>query len=79
MLIGLGIGSAEGLFERSAQLRNGLLGGGIGGLCGGLLFGLIVRPGSGSSAGAVGLGMVVLGTAVALSSAWPKWCSRKPG
>ena len=39
MVMGAGIGVAEGLFERSpAKLRNGLIGGAIGGLLGGLLF-----------------------------------------
>lgn len=65
MVIGLGIGSAEGLFDRSwRKLRNGLLGGGLGGLCGGLLFEWIALPGSGRSSGAVASGLVVLGTAV---------------
>ncbi len=39
MVMGAGIGVAEGLYERSpAKLRNGLVGGAIGGLVGGLLF-----------------------------------------
>ena len=42
MLMGLGIGASDGLYERSRRkLRNGLIGGVIGGLIGGLLFDLI--------------------------------------
>lgn len=39
VLMGMGIGSIDGLFERSPRkIRNGILGGAIGGLVGGLLF-----------------------------------------
>jgi len=39
LIMGMGIGATEGLYERSRRkLRNGLIGGTIGGLLGGLLF-----------------------------------------
>jgi hypothetical protein len=39
MIMGLGIGAIEGLYEHSAsKLRNGLIGGALGGLLGGFLF-----------------------------------------
>ena len=39
MIMGLGIGSSEGIYERSGRkIRNGLIGGAVGGLLGGLLF-----------------------------------------
>lgn len=39
MIVGLGIGVADGLYERSpSKIRNGLIGGSLGGLVGGFLF-----------------------------------------
>ena len=39
MIMGLGIGGAEGVYERSkSKTRNGLIGGALGGMVGGLLF-----------------------------------------
>ncbi len=39
VVMGLGIGAVEGLYERSPRkIRNGLIGGGVGGLIGGILF-----------------------------------------
>ncbi len=66
MVMGLGIGAVEGLFERSpSKLRNGLIGGAIGGLLGGLLFdifaGLLASP-TGMTSRAVGF--VVLGVCI---------------
>jgi hypothetical protein len=66
MVMGLGIGAVEGLFERSpSKLRNGLIGGGIGGLLGGLLFDvfaqLLASP-TGMTNRAVGF--VVLGVCI---------------
>jgi hypothetical protein len=47
LLMGLGIGVAEGVYERSARkIRNGLIGGGLGGLLGGILFDPIAAAGS---------------------------------
>jgi pSer/pThr/pTyr-binding forkhead associated (FHA) protein len=47
LIMGVGIGATEGLYERSARkIRNGLIGGSIGGLLGGLLFDPIVYGGS---------------------------------
>jgi hypothetical protein len=44
LIMGLGIGIVEGLYEKSGRkIRNGLLGGAIGGLLGGLLFDPIVN------------------------------------
>ena len=44
MVLGLGVGSAEGIYERSMRkIRNGLIGGAVGGLIGGLLFDVIVN------------------------------------
>jgi FHA domain len=44
MVMGLGIGVVEGLYDRSARkIRNGLIGGGIGGLIGGMLFDPILQ------------------------------------
>ena len=46
MIMGLGIGSAEGILDRSARkLRNGLIGGGLGGLVGGALFSWVAPTG----------------------------------
>ncbi len=42
MVLGLGVGVVEGIYDRSfRKIRNGLIGGAIGGLLGGLLFDLI--------------------------------------
>jgi hypothetical protein len=47
LLMGLGIGAAEGIYERSwRKIRNGLIGGGLGGLVGGILFDPIAMAGS---------------------------------
>lgn len=66
MIVGIGIGIVEGLYDRSAsKLRNGLIGGALGGLLGGVLFDLIqkgVVHGSGMSSRAAGF--VVLGIAI---------------
>ncbi len=43
MVMGAGLGAAEGLYERSpTKLRDGAIGGAIGGLAGGALFGLVL-------------------------------------
>jgi len=81
VIMGLGIGVVEGLYERSpSKIRNGLIGGGLGGLAGGLLFDLLpslMHAGSGMSSRATGF--VILGLCigaliglvqVALRDAW---------
>jgi len=81
IIMGLGIGVVEGLYERSSsKIRNGLIGGGLGGLAGGVLFDILpglLRSGSGMSSRAVGF--VILGLCigaliglvqVALRDAW---------
>ena len=63
--MGLAIGYADGLYERSGRkLRNGLLGGAAGGFLGGLLFDLVARSGTGMASRAVAF--VVLGLAIGL-------------
>ncbi|HET6880381.1 MAG TPA: FHA domain-containing protein [Pirellulales bacterium] len=66
MVVGIGIGMVEGLYERSAsKLRNGLIGGALGGLLGGVLFDVIQKAvvhGSGMASRAAGF--VVLGIAI---------------
>jgi hypothetical protein len=66
VIVGLGIGMVEGLYDRSAsKLRNGLIGGALGGFFGGLLFDRIqlwVAHGSGMSSRAAGF--VILGLAI---------------
>ena len=78
MIMGLGIGSAEGILDRSSRkLRNGLIGGGLGGLIGGALFSWIARTGADMPMRATGF--VILGlsigaliglTQVVLKEAW---------
>ena len=66
MLMGLGIGVVEGIYEKSpSKLRNGLIGGGLGGLAGGLLFDPLTRlisSGSGMSSRATAF--VILGICI---------------
>ena len=66
MIVGIGIGMVEGLYERSAsKLRNGFIGGALGGLLGGLLFDPIqhwMAHGSGMSSRAAAF--VMLGVAI---------------
>jgi hypothetical protein len=66
MIMGLGIGVAEGLYERSpTKIRNGLIGGGLGGLIGGFLFDPILRiaqSGTGMSSRATAF--VILGLSI---------------
>jgi len=78
IVMGLGIGGAEGVYEASAaKLRNGLIGGGLGGLMGGLLFDPIAGSGSGMSSRAtaflilgLSVGTLIGLTHVVLRSAW---------
>jgi hypothetical protein len=78
MIMGLGIGAADGLYDRSTRkIRNGLIGGGLGGLLGGLLFDLIASAAAdmpGRATGFVILGLSVgalIGLAqVVLKEAW---------
>ena len=78
IVMGLGIGGTEGLYERSAgKVRNGLIGGGLGGLVGGLLFDPIAVAGSAASSRAtaflilgVSVGTLIGLTHVVLRSAW---------
>ena len=68
IIMGLGIGVVEGLYERSpSKIRNGLIGGGLGGLAGGILFDELpklmqLQAGSGMSSRATGF--VILGLAI---------------
>ena len=81
VIMGLGIGVVEGLYEKSpSKIRNGLIGGGLGGLAGGVLFDVLphlMHSGSGMSSRATGF--VILGLCigaliglvqVALRDAW---------
>ena len=62
-IMGLAIGCADGLYERSPRkLRNGLIGGGLGGMVGGLLFDPLAHAGAGLAARATAF--VILGVAV---------------
>jgi hypothetical protein len=81
ILMGIGIGAAEGLYERSpSKIRNGLLGGALGGLLGGILFEPIlalVATDSGTSSRAtafvilgIAIGALVGLTQVVLKQAW---------
>ena len=73
MILGLGIGVVEGVYEKSPRkIRNGLIGGAVGGLLGGLLFEPVAgwtKTGSGMASRAsslVVLGMCI-GGAIALA------------
>jgi hypothetical protein len=79
MVMGLGIGAVEGLYDRSwKKIRNGLIGGALGGLLGGLLFDPIFlavkSPMSSRAAAFVILGLCIgllVGLAqVVLKEAW---------
>jgi hypothetical protein len=66
MIMGLGIGSVEGIFDRSPKkLRNGLIGGAIGGLLGGFCFDPIVRVVGGTMSGRA-VAFVLLGLSIGL-------------
>ena len=69
LIVGVGIGVVEGLYEQSQRkIRNGLIGGAVGGLLGGLLFDPIVRltvTESGMSGRAIAF--VVLGLCIGAS------------
>jgi len=63
MVLGLGIGGAQGVSEKSAvKLRNGLIGGAAGGFLAGLLFDPIASSGSDVSSRAVAF--VILGVSI---------------
>jgi FHA domain len=66
MIMGLGIGVVEGIYERSpSKIRNGLIGGGIGGLLGGFLFDMIPRMiSSGTGMSSRATGFVILGLCI---------------
>jgi hypothetical protein len=66
LVMGIAIGTAEGLCESSTtKVRNGLLGGAVGGLLGGLLFDLVtLLLGTGSILAARATSFVVLGLCV---------------
>ncbi|HVW35776.1 MAG TPA: FHA domain-containing protein [Pirellulales bacterium] len=81
MILGLAIGSVEGLYERSgSKLRNGLIGGALGGLIGGSLFTpiqLLISHGAGMSSRAaafvilgVSIGVMIGLVQVVLKQAW---------
>ncbi|MCI0681480.1 MAG: FHA domain-containing protein [Gemmataceae bacterium] len=66
MLMGLGIGGVEGLFDRSVKkIRNGLIGGAIGGFLGGLCFDPVVRFVGGNMSGRA-IAFVILGMCIGL-------------
>ncbi len=77
-VMGLAIGAAEGIHERSARkTRNGLIGGAVGGLLGGWLFDLIARPDADMSGRAaafvilgISIGALIGLTHVVLREAW---------
>jgi hypothetical protein len=63
MIMGLGIGTADGIYDRSwRKIRNGLIGGALGGLFGGLLFDLIAIAAADKASRATGF--VILGLSV---------------
>jgi len=63
MVMGAGIGAAEGVYGKSAiKVRNGLIGGAAGGLLGGLLFDPIATSGSDLASRAVAF--VILGVSI---------------
>jgi hypothetical protein len=66
LIMGLGIGAVDGLYERSqSKIRNGLIGGGIGGLVGGFLFDPIVSMiASGSGMSSRATAFVILGICI---------------
>lgn len=65
MLLGTGVGVADGVFDRSfKKVRNGLIGGAAGGLIGGVAFDLISRFAGGSEFAGRAVGFVLLGLSV---------------
>ncbi|HUY34818.1 MAG TPA: FHA domain-containing protein [Pirellulales bacterium] len=68
MILGLGVGAVEGLYDLAPRkLRNGLIGGALGGLLGGFLFdpiGTLVGGSGGSGMSSRAAGFVILGLAV---------------
>ena len=66
MLMGLGIGGVDGLFDRSfKKIRNGLIGGAVGGLLGGLCFDPVVHTVGGNMSGRA-IAFVILGMCIGL-------------
>ncbi len=64
MIMGLGIGGIEGIFDFSLKkIRNGLIGGAIGGLLGGLCFPLVASVGNRSGRA---IAFVILGSCIGL-------------
>ena len=64
MIMGLGIGGIEGIFDFSPKkIRNGLIGGAVGGLLGGLCFPLVSSVGNMSGRA---IAFVILGTCIGL-------------
>jgi hypothetical protein len=64
MIMGMGIGVVEGLYERSkTKIRNGLIGGGLGGMGGGLMFGVVgsLFADTGQGMASRAIGFVILG------------------
>ncbi|HVC94537.1 MAG TPA: FHA domain-containing protein [Pirellulales bacterium] len=65
MILGLGVGAVEGLYDLAPRkLRNGLIGGALGGLLGGFLFDPIQKMVGGSGMSSRAAGFVILGLAV---------------
>jgi len=65
MILGLGVGAVEGLYDLAPRkLRNGLIGGALGGLLGGFLFDPIRIMVGGSGMSSRATGFVILGLAV---------------
>jgi hypothetical protein len=66
MIMGLAIGSVDGLYNRlPKKIRNGLIGGGLGGFAGGLLFDPVVRLIGGAMSGRA-TAFVILGVCIGL-------------
>ena len=66
LIMGLGIGVVEGIYEQSkSKIRNGLIGGGVGGFLGGVFFSYVpTLLGTGSEMSGRAAGFVILGICI---------------